>query len=592
MESQEISTPPAPADEHVTSRARRRSRLRRSVPKWLILSAVPVALGTLFICCLRLASSIPTDSDGAANILQAWAMLHGNLLLHDWHLSDVSFYTTELPEYMLVVAVRGLRPDVVQICAALTYTLCTLLVVLVAKGGATGREGTVRVAVSAGIALAPLANGQRTLLTNPDHTGTAVPVLLLLLLLEQPALRNRKPVITIVLLSASVIGDQLALVIGVAPLLAVCMLRSRLRIMTQDNRQERLLAAAACASALIGWSAPRIIRAAGGWATSAVPATFVGFGALAGNFRGAVQGLLTLFGVQFPARLGPQTAFAVIHLSGLILVAAAVWLGVRSIRSGGDLVPGILAAAIIINFAAYVVFIPDPQANLREIDIIVPLGAALAGRMLASPLIRMRMQPAVAAALACYAITLAWGLAQPARPPANLNLGDWLIGHSLTGGIAGYWAGSSLTVDTGGAVRMAAVQLHGRQPSPNPWEADMSAFNPRTHYANFLILNPPSPADPQPITERAAVAAFGVPSHVYTYQRYIIMVWHKNLLQMIRLRRAAVGVLRGQTGLYGLGVLPAQARRAAGPARGQRDSAVAERALTFTPPMSAFCPSR
>ena len=29
-------------------------------------------------------------------------MLHGNLLLHGWTLSDTSFNTTELPQYMLL----------------------------------------------------------------------------------------------------------------------------------------------------------------------------------------------------------------------------------------------------------------------------------------------------------------------------------------------------------------------------------------------------------------------------------------------------------------------------------------------------------
>ena len=45
-------------------------------------------------------------------------MLHGNPLLRGWRLSDVSFYTTELPEYMLVELVKGIRPDVVHVAGA------------------------------------------------------------------------------------------------------------------------------------------------------------------------------------------------------------------------------------------------------------------------------------------------------------------------------------------------------------------------------------------------------------------------------------------------------------------------------------------
>jgi hypothetical protein len=530
-----MPTYPVAADERASSPAKRTARRRATTLKYCAIWAIPVVLGVLFFCCFRLANAIPTDSDGAANILQARAMLDGNVLLRDWQLSDVSFYTTELPEYVLVVAVRGLRADVVQICAALTYTVGTLLVVLVAKGDASGREGAVRMAVAAGIALAPLDNGQRTLLTNPDHTGTALPILLLLLLLQHPTFRFRKLLFIVVVLSAALIGDQLTFVIGVAPLLIVCLLRCRFRIMRPDSRQERLLAVAACVSALIGWAVPRIIKAVGGWVISGIPATFVGFGTLGDNFLGAVHGLLTLFGVQFPGRPGLQTAFSVIHLAGLVLVMAALWLGTRTIRPGGDLVPGVLAAAIIINFAAYVIFIPNPQANLREIDVTVLLGAALAGRMLGSSLNRTCVSMvATGALLACFAVPFAWGVAQPTGPIANFKLGNWLIEHRLTSGLAGYWAGKPLTVSTGGAVRMVAVQPQGRQLSPDLWETDLSTLDPRTHYANFLLLNPPSGADPHPITERQAVTAFGAPAHAYTYEGYIIMVWNFNLLRLIQ----------------------------------------------------------
>ena len=126
------------------------------------------------------------SSDGASNILQAQAMLHGNPLLRGWWTSDVSFYTTELPEYALVVAVRGLSPDVVHICGALTYTLTVALAALLARGRATGRgrAGAGR-GLAVAIMLAPsILGGTEVFLENPDHFGTSVPVLLLFLLVD------------------------------------------------------------------------------------------------------------------------------------------------------------------------------------------------------------------------------------------------------------------------------------------------------------------------------------------------------------------------------------------------------------------------
>jgi hypothetical protein len=55
-------------------------------------------------------------------------MLHGNVLLRGWPVSDVSFCITELPEYLVLDMVRGPGPDVVHVASAFTYTLLVLLV--------------------------------------------------------------------------------------------------------------------------------------------------------------------------------------------------------------------------------------------------------------------------------------------------------------------------------------------------------------------------------------------------------------------------------------------------------------------------------
>src|SRR5713101_484800 len=120
------------------------------------------------------------NSDGASQALQVWDMIHCNLLLHGWALTDVSCYTTELPEYMLVELVRGLNADVVHVAAALTYTLLVLLAAVLAKGRATGRQAAARMLLAGGIMVAPqLGTAAGILLLSPDHVGSNVPVLLI-----------------------------------------------------------------------------------------------------------------------------------------------------------------------------------------------------------------------------------------------------------------------------------------------------------------------------------------------------------------------------------------------------------------------------
>src|SRR5215470_3330093 len=139
-----------------------------------------------------------------------------------WWLSDVSFYTTELPEYVLIETVRGLSPDVVHVAAGLTYTLLLLGAAWLAKGRSTGWEAIARMLLAGGVMLAPQVAGVRVLLLSPDHVGSAVPVLAVLLLLDRAPPRWWVPALTGIVLTCGLVADSVLIVTAVLPLLAIC----------------------------------------------------------------------------------------------------------------------------------------------------------------------------------------------------------------------------------------------------------------------------------------------------------------------------------------------------------------------------------
>src|ERR1700744_5387701 len=117
---------------------RGRSRSHGRAVLWYVLAGL-----VLFCGYLRLSGTYAENSDMANILLMGWDLLHGNLLLHGWHMSDVSFYPTELVQYALLESVLGLRMTTAHVAAAMTYALVVLLAVLLARGGATGREALV-----------------------------------------------------------------------------------------------------------------------------------------------------------------------------------------------------------------------------------------------------------------------------------------------------------------------------------------------------------------------------------------------------------------------------------------------------------------
>jgi hypothetical protein len=212
--TREIGTALAPAARAVRGR-------------WAWIIGPLLAAAVLMFCYLRIAGTTQVNSDGAGMAWEASSILHGNVLLHGWWATDVSFYTTELPQYVAVTAFAGLRPEVVHICSALTYTLLVLLAAFVARGRARGAEGVIRALLAAGVMLAPQPTGPtQVLLGSPDHVGTAVPLLVLLLLLDWAPARWYVPAGAGILLAVSIVGDPLIEVIGVLPLFLGCLIRA------------------------------------------------------------------------------------------------------------------------------------------------------------------------------------------------------------------------------------------------------------------------------------------------------------------------------------------------------------------------------
>ena len=145
-------------------------------------------------------------------------------LLRGWTLTDVSFYTTELPEYAAVELARGLNPGALHVTAALTYTLLILLAAFLARGQARGREGWARALIAAGVMVAPqLGDGVHVLLAQPDHVGTQVLILGTFLVLERAPRRWYTPVAVWALLTVAIVADKITIVDAVVPLAELVM---------------------------------------------------------------------------------------------------------------------------------------------------------------------------------------------------------------------------------------------------------------------------------------------------------------------------------------------------------------------------------
>jgi hypothetical protein len=504
----------------------------------------------LFFAYLRLSNTYPENSDEANLGLQAWDMLHGNLLLHGWMLSDVSFFTTELPQYMLLELIHGLNNGTFHLAAAMTYTLALLLTAGLARGRADGRQGVAQVLIAGGIMLAPqLGVGVFILLLTVGHFGTSVPLLVTLLVLDRAKPHWSVPVLAGVLLAWASIADALVLLVGVAPLAAVALVRAAGALMARRGWRPvgyHLSLVVAAGAAAVVWSrAGATVRALGGYSVHRVPFQVIAWSGLATHARITGLSMLAVFGANFQGVHGePAVAFAALHLIGVAVAAVGliVTVGLFFRRS---LVDQVMALAIVASLVLYLGSnFSNGILNGREIAVVLPFSAALAGRTLGPWLARQRVPEASARppwfrrstasflllALAGYAAGLGYQLTQPTVPAANTRLASWLSAHHLTRGLSGYWQASSVTLDSQDQVTIRAITNYLSGMVPYQWESKASWYDWRTQYANFVVL------DDQPgyfITwtpTHEITDVFGSPALTYHTGSYTVMVWHKNLL--------------------------------------------------------------
>lgn len=542
-DTQAIASPASPAGSGEPDRGSGARRRRAAVAAYLLAGAV------LFTVYLRLSETYPLNSDSANILLMASDLLHGHLLLHGWYMSDVSFFPTELPQYALLESFLGAGMQTAHVAAAMTYTLTFLFAVLLARSGSSGRAAWVRTLIAAGIMLAPqFGLGVFALDLSVGHIGTSVPLLLIWLLLDKAAPRWWVPVAAAVLLAWVLVADPIVYVVGVGPLGAVAAARvirgvagGSGGVITRIAAQwyDLSLGVATVAATVLAWAANNLLSALGGYTVNRLPFYLTPWHDLHSNAPAAWK-VLEIFGANYAGLSGVWLALAFLHMAS---VAVVLWALARVAWRffGVTLVDQVLAVAIVLNVVLYL-FTNAADEAAHEVAVIVPFGAALAARVLVPAIKgtavgagrvwarRLRVAAGVAV-LAGYTAGLGYEISQPTAPPANTALAPWLLDHHLTYGLSGYWTSSSVTVNSGGQVKVRALMQFTLK--RDLWMSNVSWYDPKSHYANFVVLDSipgfMNHWEPQALISKY----FGRPALTYHTGPYTVLVWNRNLLDSI-----------------------------------------------------------
>jgi hypothetical protein len=490
-----------------------------------------VAFLVLFAFYLAVALAVPYTSDHASIFLEARSIIANNFLLKGWTLSTVSYFTTEIPFYILGILIFGNTDKVIYLVSAANYALLALLIISYSSITQAGRIVPARLIISTVFSLFIAYLVSTWGFLSPNHAVGFAYCLCSLYFLRAgaaPASKTRLLFSGIFLLLAFT-GDTFTIYTWGIPVCLVLFFRS----FAKEYRNVCIkllvitLAAIAIAEGLL-----HLITASGGFTVPGLLIKYVDYSNIPQNLYLFFIGLFDLFSVNFFGKtvLSFDSGLNLVHLLGLVVfIAALVW----AIKSFGrqSIIKQILTVTILLNLAAYLFSnmpVPD-RSTVRYLMPALEFGIILITDYL-SDINWYRAKP-VLVILVCIVIG-ASAIPPMARSRTSLpvaSLDTFLVDHHLVNGYGPYWLASITTVHTQGVVTIRPViSPNDDYIQPFYWLAENDWF---TSPATFLAFDRNNSFN---ISSDTAIKTFGKPDNTYKVDNYTVLVWNKNITPELR----------------------------------------------------------
>ena len=490
----------------------------------------------------RLGRTFTVNSDDATGVLEAEAFLQGNYLLHGWTVSNISFYTTDLPFYIIGMFFRGVSPSLLRDVPAAIYALTVGLAVwLAGRGRGDRRPAWLGMAVT--FILVGLPSGGLAIWASAgfDHIGTTLMIIASLATLDTACGRavswGRYALFTLAL-SLAIAGDTLALWVAAVPVIIVCAGRILKKVEGGDGPNHVILLGSCFCAIVASKSISKLIRMTGGFTEVPLIPQFSTIHAFLCNFVYLTEGVLDLYGADFFGRvLNGETACRLLGLLGPGFVAYSTYHAFPARQTPGasaenraDFLCEVLSVATAVNLAAYV--FGHEATNLSSVRYVLPsffYGAILAGRFgVGRAGCVSCLYPGIAMLAVVYAAFFGQGLLSPPAANPYVNLADFLYKKNLIYGYGTYWLSSVTTVSSENRVKVRAVIFDGEQLAPKTWIMDRRWY--RDTPAHFLVFWT-SNDDHVDKTMRmqTATRTFGPPSEISRLGEHTVMIWDKDI---------------------------------------------------------------
>lgn len=519
---------------------------KKYIKTGIVTAIIIAAIAIYFHCLYYLILPTDMDADYCYVLLEANDVIHGNFFLNGWIQTGVSFFLTDLPFYMIGIAVFGVTRMAyvlgVMLMIAGAFFACYLLL------DKKNLKYTVLYCIIAAIPAAWAVDMQRS------HIGGYVWCFLMFAIVGWAVKRKKagwQCVTAIVVCTAMcTTSDMAALVFGSGAVFIVAVYE--LLFSQEDNKKfYGTLAVSVCAGAVLGIIMDKLYYLIG----TADKNSFVGekcfidvYGIL-DHFLLYIKSVFVLGGGNFFGKTitAAQTLVALVYavfvIAGLYLMVKNIVLWIR--HKNDDLVSVLLSVGLATVSLLFVFTnISIDIYTSRYFGSFQYISAVLICRYLSrtglgerflytSRQIKWKYCIMAVAVLAAGGSVLRYK--SDIQPGVNIlteeYLGEFLQEQGLTCGYGDFYSSSVVKVATQGQVQLHQVVLTGEEcVYPYYWFAQKEWYAQEAH---FVVLRQQDDLG-FGLTPQNVRQAFGEPTRQLTFEGYIIYVYdNKDLSQSI-----------------------------------------------------------
>lgn len=502
--------------------------------KWILITV----LGVLYVMFILYKTSfMPMNSDGATMLLYAEDILSGNIFLSGWSLSGVTFLTTDLPFFIISVAVFGVSIKAFHLATALMYLFMVLSALMVSLYRT--KRKWLSVIIMAAIGLFPT----NYLLSNAFVHTAAFAFFFLAVFFARAYIDTKKKAHLIaftVVTALSVCGDGISLCIITLPALLIFVFGKR------DLKGIIATLAGTLLGILFSFAYTQI---GGADLNTLQQQAFINPYDLWKNILVYAEYFLRLINAYFFSKsiFSVKTLFFALKI---IIAAIGIFAMVRSLKKAAlkkafnASVFFMGASFIIITLVLFVTTINTNITAGRYIGFLPLLLGAVISQEADSVYLKLT-KPVKAFLMVILILTALTGLIPSGSGFSPYNtyseLAQFLKDESLTNGVGNFWDASVITGYSEGAVKVRPVMYEDGEIKPRIWFCNKEWYNEPVDFV--IVRNAPSKEEAENynfngifhmrlnagpmfgVDEQSAIKHFGKPLETKTFKNYSVLIY-------------------------------------------------------------------